>query len=287
MIYHPSGGESSRGPVMRLHRRLKTAALIVALACAAPALQAQQLIDARDGVTAEAAMSIQAPTRIRIEGAAIKDVFGNIYLSDCPAATPPAPPGSSAIPGAAINPPPAINPAGEVVIQCDRDKGEIYVRPVGNGGKPVDLFISSAMATYTLLLRRVDGPADTIVIRDRSPRTGHGEAESGPTGRAPIHVRALKAMLVMMASERVPNDVGVDEVGQEVTLWAESRFSLMRRYTGRGLVGEKYLLTNVGAKPMVLAEQEFDREGVYAVAIENHNLRPGDSTNVYVIRGGD
>jgi conjugal transfer pilus assembly protein TraK len=268
--------------MMRLHRRLKTVALVVALAGAAPALQAEQLIDARDGVTAEAAMSIREPTRIRIEGAPIKDVFGNIYLSDCPAAAAPALPGSPAVAS-----PPSVNPAGEVVIQCDRDKGEIYVRPVGNTTKPVNLFISSADATYTLLLRRVDTPADTIVIRDRGARTGHGDAEAGPTGLAPGHVRALKVMLVMMASDRVPNDVSVDEVGQPVTLWAESRFSLMRRYTGRGLVGEKYLLTNVSAKPMVLAEQEFDREGVYAVAIENHNLRPGDSTNVYVIRGGD
>ena len=39
---------------------------------------------------------------------------------------------------------------------------------------------------------------------------------------------------------------------------------------------------------MVLAEQEFDREAgsVLGVAIENHNLRPGESTAVYVIRQG-
>ncbi|MCK7499558.1 MAG: type-F conjugative transfer system secretin TraK [Comamonadaceae bacterium] len=62
----------------------------------------------------------------------------------------------------------------------------------------------------------------------------------------------------------------------------------MRLYEGRGLIGEKYLLTNVSAAPMVLAEQEFDREDgdVVAVAIENHNLRPGESTSVYVIRLG-
>jgi conjugal transfer pilus assembly protein TraK len=37
---------------------------------------------------------------------------------------------------------------------------------------------------------------------------------------------------------------------------------------------------------MVLAEQEFDREGaqVMGVAIENHNLQPGETTNVFVIR---
>ena len=41
-------------------------------------------------------------------------------------------------------------------------------------------------------------------------------------------------------------------------------------------------------EPMVLAEEEFDREGgdVVAVSIENHNLAPGESTNVFVIRDG-
>ena len=28
-------------------------------------------------------------------------------------------------------------------------------------------------------------------------------------------------------------------------LWAEARFALMRRYEGRGLLGEKYLLHNI------------------------------------------
>ena len=43
---------------------------------------------------------------------------------------------------------------------------------------------------------------------------------------------------------------------------------------------------------MVVAEQEFDRPDsnaggqVVGVAVENHNLRPGESTNVFVIRRG-
>jgi len=41
-----------------------------------------------------------------------------------------------------------------------------------------------------------------------------------------------------------------------------------------------------GLTLMVLAEQEFDREGaqVMGVSIENHNLQPGETTNVFVIR---
>ena len=93
-------------------------------------------------------------------------------------------------------------------------------------------------------------------------------------------------MLVAMASDRVPPEVRVEEVNRPLQLWAEARLSLIRTYEGRGYVGEAYRLTNVSAAPMVLAEQEFDRDDgdVLAVAIEHHNLRPGDTTHVYVIR---
>ena len=89
-----------------------------------------------------------------------------------------------------------------------------------------------------------------------------------------------------MASDRVGADVRVEEVNRPVQLWSESRFTLLRLYEARSLIGEKYLLTNVSSEPMVLAEQEFDREqgDVLGIAIESHNLRPGESTNVFVVR---
>jgi len=277
--------------------RRPMAVALIALVCT-PASHALQIVDARDGVAVEAILSVKEPTRIRIEGAPITDVFGNIHSSSCggPAA------GAAGSPGSPVAPlSPVVNPAGEVVVECDRDKGEIYVRPVataGDGsaaaGKPVNLFISSAHATYTLILRRADTPADTILIRDRSvpPAPVEGRASSSPSSPSSHHVRAMKALLVAMASDRVPPDVRVDELNQPVQLWAEARFALMRRYEGRGLSGEKYLLQNVSGAVMVLAEQEFDRPDskaggqVLGVAVEHHQLRPGESTSVYVIRRG-
>ena len=242
------------------------------------------MVEATDGVTVEAVLAIKEPTRIRIDGASITNVFGNIYSSNCGAAV-------STQPGTGSTPVlPQTNPAGEIVLECDADKGEIYVRPVGGLGKPVNLFISSQHATYTLLLRRSDTPADTIVIRDRTPKgfkpATAAQAGSGPS---PNPVRAMKALLVAMASDRVPPDIRVEETPRSVPLWIEARFSLVRQYEGRGLIGEKYLLQNVSNAPMVLAEPEFDREagGVAGVSIEQHNLRPGESTSVYVIRRGE
>ena len=274
-------------------RRLAVSVLLAVAAASQPA-QALQVVDARDGVAVEAILSIKEPTRIRIDGAPITDVFGNIHSSNCAAA-----PGAAAAPAAGIVAA-AVNPGGEIVLECDRDKGEIYIRPVGDSTKPVNLFISSALATYTLVLRRADTPADTIVIRDRSQRQlpaggaapqGSG-VPSGPLGPSANHIRAMKAMLVAMASDRVPADIRVDEINQPMQLWDEARFALLRRYEGRGLVGERYLLHNVSQDLMVLAEQEFDRPDsradgqVIGVAVENHQLRPGESTNEIVIRRG-
>lgn len=276
--------------------RRPIAVALIALVCA-PASHALQIVDARDGVAVEAILSVKEPTRIRIEGAPITDVFGNIHSSSCGGMAA----GTSGSPGSPVAPlSPVVNPAGEIVVECDRDKGEIYVRPVGTAtdgaaaGKPVNLFISSAHATYTLILRRADTPADTILIRDRSvaPAPVDGRAASGVSSASAHHVRAMKSMLVAMASDRVPPDVRVDELNQPVQLWAEARFALMRRYEGRGLSGEKYLLQNVSTTVMVLAEQEFDRPDskaggqVLGVAVEHHQLRPGESTSVYVIRRG-
>lgn len=259
--------------------------LALLLAGASLPAHALQLIEARDGVTVEAVMSIKEPTRIRIEHGPITDVFGNIHSSNCAAAVAASPgAGAAALPAMA----PAINPAGEIMLECDRDKGEIYVRPVGNATKPVNLFVSSANATYTLLLRRSDTPSDTIVLRDRQARTGQAPSRQGPLGASANPIRAMKALLVAMASERAAADMRVEEINRPVQLWNEASFTLVRTFEARGLIGEHYRLTNISGLPMVLAEQEFDRAdgSVLGVAIDNLNLRPHDSTHVYVIRLG-
>lgn len=263
-------------------RLLRMARLLaLPLAISPPTSNALQRIEARDGVSVEAAIALKEPTRIKIDGGAISDVFGNIYSTNCgtTGAAPMLPNGPSV---------PAVNPSGEVVLECDKDRGEIYVKPVGPGSKPINLFVSSGKATYTLVLKRVDMPADTIVIVDRTPTPSSAAGSPKAPGRAPNHERALKAMLLAMASEQVPVDLRVEEVNQLVQLWAEARFTLLNTFEGLDLTGEKYLLVNVSQAPMVLSEEEFDRDGgdVVAVSIEIHTLAPGESTNVFVIRDG-
>lgn len=300
-----------QGPCFEQLIRLAAASALFSGLCLAPPALALQLVDARDGLAVEATLSVREPTRIRIEGAPITDVFGSIHSSNCGggtgagasalSATAPGLAGmvSPAAPSAA-----AVNPAGEIVLECDRDKGEIYIRPVLRAldpkAKPVNLFVASAHATYTLVLRRADTPADTIVIRDRtlmarSPGPNVPRVRGDSAGSAPSHIRAMKQLLVAMASDRVQADIRIEELNRPFTLWPETGFTLIRRYEGRGLVGERYLLHNAGQTALDLTEQAFDRQDsaasptggqVLGVSIEHHHLRPGHSTSVFVIRRG-
>jgi conjugal transfer pilus assembly protein TraK len=251
--------------------------------CASSACFAAQIRPAKDGATIEAAIAKDAPTRIRIEGDRIVDVVGNVQSSSgCDARPVDAAGQATVLPP---SPAPSSNPRGDITLSCDMEKGEVYVSPVGISDKPISLFVSSPRATYTLRLRRADIEADTIVIEDRASRLSRAQAPSR-IPRSAGHVRTVKSMLVAMASEQPPKDFHIDDVERPIALWSEARFQLVKQVEGRGLVGEVYTLTNVSSEPMVLAEQEFDREdgGVVAVAIERHNLKPGDATNVYVIR---
>ena len=260
----------------------QTASLFVLLSASLDS-RAVQRKEVRDGLAVEAIISEREPTRIRVENAKITGVVGRLAANnDCNMVP------EAATPAAQIQPPtmPAsANNGAEASITCDLSKGEVYLQPQGTGKKPINLFVTTDHATYTLVLRRADLPADTIVLFDPSAplqvsKNGQGRAAQ------PQHVKGIKAMLKAMVAKRPPSDIQAEDVRVPLILWQEADLHLVRNYRGRGYLGERYLLTNTSAAPMTLSEQEFDRDGqgVVAVAIDNMNLRPGETTSVYVIR---
>lgn len=229
-----------------------------------------QELTAKDGETVFARIAQREPTRIKVDGAKINEVVGNVYD-------------------------PQRNPAGELLIEMDKAKGEIFVRPINATlSQAVSLFLSTDRATYALLLNPMPIAAGTIVLREATSRPvpvgAEGAHPASPGASAPFalpassFVRQVKAMMAAMAANRVPSDVEIREPAQGVALWTEAQFTLQRQFFARSIVGEHYLLTNVSASEMVLAEPQLYKEGVRGVAIEWHTLQPGESTNVYIVR---
>lgn len=254
--------------------------VLAAAALAAPwPAHAQQWLDVRDGARVEAIIATREATRIRMAEGPITDVFGNIYANHCP------PPGP-AVAGATALPPPAtptvLHADGELVLDCDRARGELFVQPVGAGTKPINLFIASRTGTYTLLLRRADVPADTLVLRDTGAAASDRVRRDAPT----LSRRTLKTLLAAMVTGRAPADMRSAAHAQTVPLWQDTRFVLRRTHHWRGLTGETYALTNLGATPLALAETDFDAPGraIVAIALEQPTLAAGATRAVYVVR---
>jgi conjugal transfer pilus assembly protein TraK len=146
--------------------------------------------------------------------------------------------------------------------------------------KPINLFVSSERSTIGLLLQPVDTPSDAIVIREgRDAVTGPARIE-----RSGRHVRTMKNLLLAMAEDALPDDMEVREPGRELTLWPGARLTLQRQWLGAGVVGEKYQLVNTGASALDLAERDLFKRGVMAVSVEQPALRPGETTQLFVIR---
>lgn len=215
------------------------------LALSSPA-SALQILDARDGETVLGKIARQEVTRIAFERGRIRKVTAS---------------------------------AGELVVEKDEDRGQIFIRPTApDSTKPINLFVSSEQSTVALLLQPVDTPSDTIVIREaRAPAVSRME-------RSGRHVRTLKNLLLAMATDALPDDLEVREPGVELTLRPDVRMTLQRAWLGAGMVGEKYLLANLGSAPLELAERDLFKPGVLAVSLEQAGLPPGAATNLFVIR---
>lgn len=231
--------------MIRSKPSLVLAPLLLALSCPAWALQ---ILDARDGETVLARISQKEVTRIAFERSRIRKVTGN---------------------------------AGEFVLEKDEDKGQIFIRPTSaESTKPINVFVASERGTVGLLLQPVDAPSETIVIREgRDPGASVSRVE-----RSHQHVRTIKNLLLAMATDALPDDMEMRDLGQELTLWPGVRLTLRRAYLGAGIVGETYQLANVGTSELKLAERDLYKAGVMAVSLEHLTLQAGEATNLFVIR---
>jgi conjugal transfer pilus assembly protein TraK len=211
-------------------------------------VSALQILDARDGETVLGKISQKEVTRIGFERGRIRRITGN---------------------------------AGEFLLEKDEEKGQIFIRPVSpESTKPINLFVSSERGTIGLLLQPVGIPSDTIVIREARDTL----ASASRMERSGLHVRTIKNLLLAMAGDALPDDMEVREPGLRLTLWPGVHLVLQRAWLGAGIVGEKYQLINLGVKDLVLAERDLYKPGVMAVSLEHASLRPGESTNLFVIR---
>lgn len=227
--------------------------LVASAALLASAPFAQTVVDGSDGKPRLAAISKASPTRISVESGRILQV---------------------------------VYDANDLTVTDDKVNGQVFVVPtLPDRKEPISLFVLTDQATHALILEPRDIPVATVLIREAARPGGDGRALSkAPIERAGALDLGVKRLVAVMARGEASSEFKIVELREARALWSEAAMVLVRRFEGRQLIGEQYLLRNVSGAVMRLAEQELFVPGVIAVSIELHQLAPGASTNVFVIR---
>ena len=169
----------------------------------------------------------------------------------------------------------------ELFVEADQDKGEVFVKPLGAGSKPINFFVVTDNASFPMLAVPVDIPSDSIIIREKASAQ---RAVAARPVKSSAYVRSIKNLLIAATADTPPPEYEVREVARNVPLWAVTRFTLRRQLMGAGLVADHYVMTNLTNRQMVLEEQEFYKEGVVAASVEQLTLAPFEATNVFIVR---
>lgn len=171
----------------------------------------------------------------------------------------------------------------------DEQAGALYftlASDTPNSGT-VTLFVSDELnpgAPCKLILVPRPIAGEEIIIKPPAETRTSAAGRKGGDGRALAYQRHAKNLILQMADEE-SHDFEAIPINQEIPLWKEARLVMLSKYLDGDLVGEKYRLTNVSGKDMLLVEQELYRKGVAAVVIENHTLPPKGQTLIFIVRG--
>lgn len=204
---------------------------------------AAQVLQGRPDDTLAAGLSRSEPTLIRIEGHRIRRVFGA---------------------------------EGDFDVKADKDAGTAFVKPTTDKPAFSAYVADDAGRTWKLLLSLTDGPADSIVIKGRG-----GESAGKRPGKDSTRNLEIKRVVLALDADGETN-MESRTANELVPLWKEAIFVLVKIVQGP-LKGEKYHLSNTSDKPMVIDERELYRRGVVAVSVEKSELKPAETTAVYVI----
>lgn len=141
-------------------------------------------------------------------------------------------------------------------------------------------FIIPSGEVFSMILIPKEIPSQTIVVR--LPKEDISDALSWETSHS--YIAGLKELIKAMYEGKPPKGFSVKEANEERPLWKEIRVILKQIYRGATLQGEVYELTNITREPVRFLEKEFYEKGVLAVSLDRHELKPGEKTELYLVK---
>lgn len=170
---------------------------------------------------------------------------------------------------------------GIISVIKDEAHGALYFKLIAGSAYrgTLTLFVSDDQGeTYRIILTPKNIAAEEILIKppNETKRINRDQAVS--------YQRQVKNLLLSMTNKEYLDGIEVKLVNRRLPLWKESELTLLAQYVENRLVGEKYSLTNISPSKMIMVEQEFYRPTVRAVVIDQYQLSPGETTEIFIVR---
>lgn len=167
----------------------------------------------------------------------------------------------------------------------DDATGDWFVVPSNPNKKTFSFFVQDENgATMTVIANLQDVPSETIIFEGAKLRSNYDEMNVGGDN-SDSRKSIIRNMIRAMANNDERSYL-VSELKEKVPLWREIDLISIKAYETSKFVGTVYILKNISNETMNLGEEEFMDFGasVVAVGLSNNQVKPQDTTYLYVIR---
>ena len=169
-------------------------------------------------------------------------------------------------------------------------KFKIKIKDDGNGGytyatKPSELYVVCDGVVYSLIVTPKDIPA--VTLRLASPKGKSFRKNIAHYKNLPLEKQALR-IIREAYNDDYPTSYRIARASKEIPLSSAFSTKLVQAVDvdGVGLRLRKFRVT-AGTRKVHVDEKDFlssaISDSILAVAVEDHNLKPGESTRVFVV----
>lgn len=173
----------------------------------------------------------------------------------------------------------------KVTLEANQDTGQAIFRPLSM--TPFTLFVQSeAGNTYTLSVSSQNNIVGQVINLDELQVNDRSLDRSLNIIAYKKEVKRLLKLIELNPGIAKLPGFHVKTVNKKIPLWSETQILHAFSWVSGNIIIDKYLVTNISQKLLVMEEREFkDLSNIIrAVSLKKHSLDPAETTVLYTFR---
>lgn len=167
------------------------------------------------------------------------------------------------------------------LIDAKVDGSNVFINFLQDGVTvPQEVFFVTTYGTYSMIFVPKIIPAVSVIVK--IPKEDISDAVEWETSHD--HITGLKELIKAMYLGTPPMGYSITDMQKDATEWTGTKKTLIQVYAGATLAGEIYEFVNNSAESMIIKENEFYKDGVMAVSVDNHEVAPNMKTTIYIVK---